>query len=321
MMKQATKTWLIIAASLVLIGILAFAGVMTRIHWDFYALGTREFKTSTVAVSEGFRNISITSDTENIVFLPSDSEKCSVEFYEWGNVKHTASVQDDTLSINVIDAESWYDRIGFHLGTPKITIYLPQTGYAALSIEESTGDILIPKDFTFEFIDISASTGNVACFASSARLLRIETSTGDIQAEGISAGELDLSVTTGEVVIRSVACAGNVGVSVDTGEAELTDVSCKRVVSNGSTGSIAMENVLAEEAITVQRSTGDVKFEQCDGAEFLVTTSTGNVTGTLLSEKVFITQSSTGRVEVPETVTGGKCKITTSTGDILMSIK
>ena len=122
-------------------------------------------------------------------------------------------------------------------------------------------------------------------------------------------------------MIRSVACAGNVGVSVDTGEAELTDVSCKRVVSNGSTGSITMENVLAEEAITVQRSTGDVKFEQCDGAEFLVTTSTGNVTGTLLSEKVFITQSSTGRVEVPETVTGGKCKITTSTGDILMSIK
>ena len=80
MMKQATKTWLIIAASLVLIGILAFAGVMTRIHWDFYALGTGEFKTSTVAVSEGFRNISITSDTENIVFLPSTAKSAAWSF-------------------------------------------------------------------------------------------------------------------------------------------------------------------------------------------------------------------------------------------------
>ncbi|NLD87352.1 MAG: DUF4097 domain-containing protein [Clostridiales bacterium] len=320
-MKQTTKIWLITAASLILIGILAFAGVMTRIHWDFYALGTGEFETSTVAVNEEFRNISITSDTENIIFLPSDSEECSVEFYEWKNVKLSASVQDDTLSINVLDTESWYNCIGFRLGTPEITVYLPQAEYEALSIKENTGDILIPNDFTFESVYISASTGNVACFASCAGLLRIKTYTGNIQAEEISAGELDLSVSTGEVVVRSVDCAGNVGVYVDTGRVELMDVSCKSVISNGSTGRITMENVIAEEAITVRRSTGDVRFEQCDGAEFLVATDTGNVTGNLLSEKVFIAQSDVGRVEVPETVTGGKCKITTSTGDILISIK
>jgi hypothetical protein len=40
----------------------------------------------------------------------------------------------------------------------------------------------------------------------------------------------------------------------------------------------------------------------------------------LLSEKVFITKSDTGRIDVPETVTGGKCKITTDTGSIRIYI-
>ena len=48
---------------------------------------------------------------------------------------------------------------------------------------------------------------------------------------------------------------------------------------------------------------------------------TVDVTGTLLSEKVFIAQSGTGRIDVPETTTDGKCKITTDTGRISLSIE
>ena len=53
----------------------------------------------------------------------------------------------------------------------------------------------------------------------------------------------------------------------------------------------------------------------------MVNTSTGDVNGTLLSEKIFITDTSTGRVSVPKTTSGGKCEITTSTGDINIGIK
>ena len=38
-------------------------------------------------------------------------------------------------------------------------------------------------------------------------------------------------------------------------------------------------------------------------------------------DKVFITDTSTGNISVPKTITGGKCEITTSTGDIRISIK
>jgi hypothetical protein len=44
------------------------------------------------------------------------------------------------------------------------------------------------------------------------------------------------------------------------------------------------------------------------------------VKGSLLTDKIFVTQSDTGKVDVPETVSGGKCKVTTDTGDIRIEI-
>ena len=61
-------------------------------------------------------------------------------------------------------------------------------------------------------------------------------------------------------------------------------------------------------------------FVPNDAGELTVLTGTGDVTGSLLSAKVFITHSDTGMVDVPETTTGGKCKITTDTGDISMDV-
>ena len=47
---------------------------------------------------------------------------------------------------------------------------------------------------------------------------------------------------------------------------------------------------------------------------------TGDVSGTLLTEKVFVVRSGSGKIRVPETVSGGMCKITTSTGDVSIQI-
>ena len=74
-------------------------------------------------------------------------------------------------------------------------------------------------------------------------------------------------------------------------------------------------------SIDIERTTGDIKFNGCDASELVIVTDTGNVKGTLLSDKVFIAKTDTGSIKVPETVSGGKCKITTDTGDIKIEIK
>jgi len=82
-----------------------------------------------------------------------------------------------------------------------------------------------------------------------------------------------------------------------------------------------LNNVIAAEKFSVERSTGDVKFDGSDAAEIFVRTDTGDVTGSLLTHKVFITKTDTGKVDVPKTVDGGRCEIITDTGDIALDIR
>ena len=111
-----------------------------------------------------------------------------------------------------------------------------------------------------------------------------------------------------------------IDIKVSTGDINIKDITCKDLNSSGSTGSITLENVLASDTLNIKSSTGDVRFINSDAGEITVKTSTGDVTGTLKSGKEFITKTSTGDISVPDTKFGGKCTVTTSTGDIYIDI-
>ena len=110
-------------------------------------------------------------------------------------------------------------------------------------------------------------------------------------------------------------------VNVSTGDVVIDGVNFENIKSEGSTGDITIKNLNATASIMVKRSTGSVYFENFDAGEINITVSTGNVTGSLTTEKIFDCQTSTGTISVPESASGGKCKITTSTGDIIITIK
>lgn len=301
-MSKSTKIWLIVATSLVVLGIIFFGVVMAMLKWDFIKLGTAKYETNNYEISENFHNISIATDTADITVLPSDDGKCKVVCYEDIKAKHIVNVQNDTLIINEANNKKWYDHIGITFETLKITIYLPESEYSSLIIEESTGDIKISKNFRFENIDI-------------------DTSTGDIKLENITAGDIELSVSTGRIEVSNIECEGNFEIEVSTGKTKLTNIKCKNLTSDGDTGSISLTNVIAADKIDIERSTGDVIFDACDAKELYIETDTGDVKGSLLTEKVFIARTDTGRINVPKTTSGGVCEITTDTGDIIINIK
>lgn len=319
-MRTRTKVWLIIAASLVLIGCILFAGVMSKLKWDFTKLSTVQYEMNAYEISEAFDDISINTDTADITFMLSNDEHCRVECHAEESEKHLVTVKDHALVIEAAPRDNWYDYTGISLGESRITVYLPKTEYASLSINESTGDIEIPKDFSFNNVNISLSTGDVNFNASASEMIQIKTSTGNICVVDISAGALDLSVTTGKVTVSSVTCEGDIAVGVSTGNTYLTDTRCKSMISSGNTGDIYLDNVIAAKKFSIERSTGDVRFENSDATEIFVETRTGYVTGTLLTDKVFIIQTDTGTVDVPKTTDGGRCEIITDTGDIIIKI-
>ena len=319
-MKKSVKACLMAVSLLVTFGTAIVTSTACSLNGDFTALGTVKYKRNTYEVSEEFHNVSIDTDTADIRFIRSEDETCRVVCDEREKVKYSVSVEEGTLSVALIDEREWFDYIGISFQTPVISVYLPKTEYGALVIEASTGDVEIPNGFTFESIDISLSTGDVTNRASASSNVKIKTSTGDIYVEAIKANILNLSVSTGKVTASKIVCE-EMTVDVSTGKTYLSDVSCQSFASTGNTGDISLKNVIFSEACSIERSTGDVTFDACDGLNITVTTSTGDVTGTLLSGKRFVTKTSTGSVKVPQDSEGGKCEITTSTGDIRITIK
>lgn len=335
-----TKKWLIAAACLILAGSLIFLCVMIGLKWDFSKLSTNEYVTNNHTVSENFDSIFIDTDTADIEFAPSGNREGKVICHEHKKVTHTVEVKDGTLTVRVTDTRKWYEHIGINFATAKITVYLPDAEYASLRIKESTGDIEIPEGLKFGSIDldlstgdinlsaasadsikINATTGSVSCSANAKENIDITTSTGNITVKNTSAASLSLSVSTGRITVRDVSCDGNITVSVSTGSSNLTNVKCKRLISSGNTGDISLSNVIGAEAFSIERSTGDVRLDGSDAADITIKTDTGDVIGTLLTPKIFTVRSDTGKESYPDSAAGGKCKISTDTGDIIISIK
>jgi len=322
-MKTKTKAWLIAAAALVLVGCVLFALVMTAVGWNFSELSTAEYEDTTHVIIYNFDSIAIHTDTADIAFARSDSERCKVECHEEKNATHSVTVENGTLTVSLKDERSAADfasHFAINTETPKITVFLTETAYRSLLIREETGDVEIPKDFSFQEANITLSTGDVDFGASVSAGVTVTASTGDIRVTSPAVGEMFLAVTTGQVTVSDTDCQGAVNVDVSTGKATLSNVACQSLTSTGSTGEISLTDVIARETFSIERSTGDIRFDRCDAASIDANTDTGSISGSLLSEKVFIAHTDTGSVDVPKTVSGGTCELTSGTGDIKIRI-
>jgi DUF4097 and DUF4098 domain-containing protein YvlB len=299
-MTKKAKVWLIVAVVLVVAGSIFFVGVMSMFKWDFKKLSTVEYVSNTYEITDDFSNILFDTDTADIEFIESSDGKTTVECYEYKNMLHTVSVVDNTLTVMVTDTRKWYEHIGINIGTPKITVYMPKGEYADLTVNATTGDVKIARDFKFGNAQIKISTGDIGFSATVTNNLNLKTTTGDMQLNGVFAKQIDLSLTTGVI--------------------KLNNIECDNLVSNGTTGDAKLSNVKADQKLFIKRSTGDIFLDGCDAGEIFIKATTGDVKGSLLSDKVFVTKATTGDITVPNTTTGGKCEIKVTTGDIKIEI-
>ena len=319
-MKKST-VWIIVASSLILIGTSLFAVAMTAYQWDFKKLSTVEYETTTHTVGDDFSSIKINVDTANVKFLMSDNGECSVVCHEPENEKHSVSVTDGVLCIDRIPPDNLINCVGINYYSTAITIYLPKTTYAELTVTGDTGNVEIPSAFSFESAEIKISTGDITYSSETIGSLNLKASTGDIKVESISVGSMNIRVSTGSVTVREVTCAQDIEIISTTGKSYLSNVSCASFKSMADTGDLNMKSVIASGKLSIERSTGDVMLEGCDANELDILTDTGDVVGTLLSEKIFIINTDTGDIDVPRATSGGLCEITTDTGDVEISIE
>ncbi len=294
---NTTKKIILAALVLILVGSIIFTVTMCKNKWNVPGAVNTNKVTQTYDITENFDSISMKTETAHVSFLRSNNSRCSIVISDNEDTSYNVGVKNNTLYIEKLNKSGFF----VEFGSPTITIYLPRTEYKNLSAVGSTGDIDIPSVFSFKSIDIEMTTGDISCSASASEIISLRVSTGEINLHSVTAKDVYLHVSTGSI--------------------EAEDVKCATLSSDGSTGYIRLEDVLVSGYMRIERSTGDVRLDNCDAGEIEIETHTGDIVGSLRSEKIFIARSDTGRIDVPETLTGGKCKLISATGDIEIAIK
>lgn len=317
---MVNKKRLVFAALLIALCAIVFTLSACSAGTGISGIFTPSYTTEEFVITEDFDSVLINVITAEITLAASEDNSCRLVVYSQEKVNFGATVSDGKLTVTHSDERAWYERIAFITESPELTLYLPKAQYDTLVIDGTTGDVDVPKGFTFGTVDISLTTGDINLFSDVTGMIKTKATTGDITFKNISAASIDLELTTGDVALENIVCGGNISINIVTGETYLANVTCHNLTSDGTSGSMTLVNVIASGKITSERTTGDITFEQSDAAELEITTSTGDVTGTLLTPKIFITNATTGKIDVPETIEGGVCKITTTTGDIIIDI-
>ena len=325
------KKLLLIGAIVLVAGILSCAAAL-GMGMDF---DMEKFEEKTYEIQEDFDHISVNIDTTDIVFALSEDGSCRVVCRQTQNQPHSVTVENGDLLIRQEDERKWYHYIGIHTGTPSMEVYLPKAVYDSFTLNGRTGAILLSQELSFTDVKIENSTGKVDLRAQVKKDLSIHLSTGRILVSGVNGETVDIKSSTGDIRILDVNCkaltvesntgaqllenvqvAGNIRLTCTTGDIHFTRGSCQNITTKSGTGSQSMEYVVASGAVQMESTTGDIRLTDFDGATMAITTDTGRVAGTVLTEKIYIIETDTGRVEVPYSTAGGTCHITTDTGDI-----
>lgn len=294
------KKLCITGAILMVAGIILSALGLGLVGEDTQSIFKSKLTEKTIEVGEDFSNIQINTDTTDVVFSLSEDGSCRILCRETEQQPHTAKVENGTLFIKQENDREWYHYIGFHFEIPSVEIQLPKAAFESLTLEGDTGDVVIPETLTFADVKIDSDTGDVDVRSQVEKTLCIELSTGRILVSGVNCEQIDLQTSTGDI--------------------HFTRGSCKNLTTVSDTGRQTMENVVASGDVRMVSDTGDIRLADFDGATISITTDTGDVTGTILTEKIFFAETDTGRVKVPRCTSGGSCEITTDTGDIILQL-
>lgn len=279
----------------------------------------KEVKTDTKEVGTDFNSINISADVSDITILPSEDEKCRIVNTAPEKVNCTAEILDKVLNVSISDSRNWFQKL--FSSKMSLTVYLPENVYKTLTLKTSTGTVSLEKAFTFEDVNLTVDTGDIRVENIVCDYLTAKSDTGNVSVGGVRAdGKIDITTDTGDVILGKCK-SKEIFTKTSTGDVHLDSVFGVILAISVITGDIALNNVIADGKFDIVSNTGDVKFTGCDAASVFITTSTGNVVGSFLTDKIVFADTRTGKVDTPKLTNGGKCEITTSTGDIKITIE
>lgn len=302
-MKKSRKITVIIAVCLIAVGFIAALTAAMMKGFNFTELNTMRIETKTYEIKEDFNDIIIQSTNSEIDFVLSMDDQCKVVCRQADSMANSVIAQDGELKIIQKDSRKWYDYFGFNFSkNASLTIYLPKKEYNSLALKTVSADALVPEELVFNEAQLASTSGDITFMANAKNKLLLKSTSGDVIAENISGNLVEAKTTSGEIF--------------------LSDISSSEIRANSTSGDIKISSSTAENYAQLESTSGSVIIDGFDAEDLVIKTVSGNAKGTLLTPKDFTTNTVSGRIRVPSSQSGaGRCKISTTSGNISIEIK
>lgn len=277
------KKTLIIALLFIILGFVICISALYYIGFDLFKLQTVEMKKDTSYIDGEFDSISVETVEADLLIKRADDGKCKLVYTVRKGTDFSAETRGGVLTVKEKDATNrkWYDNIGIWMEDCSVVLYLPETAYESIRASTVSGDIALPKGFSFGDVDAT-------------------TTSGDVKISSSSEGKINVTTTSGDVSV---------------GERTCSDISVKTV-----SGDVRLSEVVSSGTLKLKSTSGDLELYQCDGENISIETVSGDVEGSFLSGKDFSVNTTSGDVEIPKRSIGAPCRINTVSGDIEIDV-
>lgn len=341
-MKKGTKIALIIATACIVLGSVLSLSTSAMIDADLSRLNTITYTVGTHLVSESFSSIYIDTSEADIRLLPSSDDTCSVVCPQGEQITHTVTVENDTLTVQRADIRKWYEHIGIFWDSERelaVTVYLPMQKYASLTLKCTSGEISVPGQFSFSQAKISTTSGDINYCANTGGALSLSSTSGDLTIHDLTAEQIKAQSTSGSIglseinaaKLKTASTSGDVDLSnvlVDTqmeldstsGSIDLAGVTAAELKAASTSGDIDLSNVLAATQMELDSTSGQITLDRCDAQTLQLHSMSGDIFGSLLTEKQFVTNTTSGTVRVPNSSGTDTCRASTTSGNITFNI-
>lgn len=299
-MSKTKKIWIMTALACIVVGLLLAVFAFARTGFRYSELNSAELYTKVYDMEESFSSIDISAAECDVYFYPIKDGACRVECREDAKITHTVSVENETLVVARKDHRKWYEHIGFFWGDMSIKVYLPERMYRELKVLSVSGDISIPREFTFEEAELI-------------------TTSGDILLEGLVQKSLTAKTVSGDLTVYNVS-GDTASVQSTSGDIKFSDFNVETLHIDSTSGEVTLHDGIASQKISIETVSGDIHLDQCDSASLWLKAVSGDIKGFLLTEKHFTTHTTSGDVRVSESFSAVQpCEVTTTSGDIHIS--
>jgi DUF4097 and DUF4098 domain-containing protein YvlB len=226
---------------------------------------------------------------------------------------YKVTLDDGTLCVQRVNNRPWFPVT---LKEDSIRIYLPAREYESLWVHSASGGVSVPEGFRFDNAIITASSGGVTFASDTIYELNIQTSSGGVAVKNASPENLFISASSGGVALSGMA-PGRVSLNSTSGSLKLDGIRCGGDLSaEVSSGSIRLSDVITDGAMTLECTSGSIKLDDCDAAELYIRSTSGSVSGHLLTPKIYSASAVSGSIRVPTGGSGGICDVKTTSGSI-----